>query len=201
VIPDTPDRPTRAGGIQRLVTWVTEIEYEHLKLGNRLDPVVTPFMPYQPADFLGIMWDVMGMTSGPVFLDVGCGPGTKMQIAESLFGLSAYGIEIDLDMAAQAKARFGGASVIQDDALTSEAALRLYYPSADVIWLYRPFRDVVHEKKLEDLIIANMKRGAILAGGSWETDLPALGWEPIVDDCILSPDGTMRIWRGAWMKP
>jgi SAM-dependent methyltransferase len=197
VIPDTPGRPTRAGGVQRLVNQVAETEYEHLKLGNRLDPVVLPWMPYQPADFLSIMWDVMGEAGGPVFLDVGCGPGTKMRIAKELLGMIAYGIEIDKRMANIAKAH---GTVYPGDALWLPTIERAY-ALADVIWLYRPFRSAPHEASLENFIIANMKPGAILAGGSWETDPAALGWQPVVDDCIISPDGAQRIFRGAWQKP
>jgi SAM-dependent methyltransferase len=196
VIPDTPGSTTRAGGVQRLVNWVAETEYEHLKLGVRRDPVVNPWMPWQPADFLGIMWDVMGEAGGPVFLDVGCGPGTKLRIAKDLLGLIPHGIEIDPKMANAARAH---GHVYRGDALTLPTIERIY-ALADVIWLYRPFRDAEREKKLEDLITASMKPGAILAGGSWETDLGALGWQPVVDDCIISPDGTARIFRGAWRK-
>ncbi len=197
MIPDTPGSTTRAGGVQRLVNWVAETELTHLKLGDRYDPLVNPWMPWQPADFLGIMWDVMGETGGPVFLDVGCGPGTKLRIAKDLLGLIPHGIEIDPKMANTARAH---GHVYRGDALTLPTIERIY-ARADVIWLYRPFRDAEHEKKLEDLIIANMKPGAILAGGSWETDPGALGWPPVVDDCIISPDGTARIFRGAWQKP
>jgi hypothetical protein len=197
VIPDTPGNSTRAGGIQRLVSWVAETEQAHLKLGDRMNPVTLPWMPYQPADFLGIMWDVMGELNGPVFLDVGCGPGTKMRIAKELLGLLPTGIEIDPVMARLAKP-YG--QVWSGDALKIRSIERAY-ARADVIWLYRPFRDQTHEKKLEDLIIASMKPGAVLAGGSWETDVPSLGWLTVVDDCIPSPDGEYLIWRGAWQKP
>lgn len=197
MIPDTPGSITRAGGVQRLVNWIAETEQAHLRLGDRYDPIVNPWMPYQPADFLGIMWDVMGVADGRVFLDVGCGPGTKMAMAEALFGLIPHGIEIDPAMAELAK-DYG--QVYPGDALWLPTIERVY-ALADVIWLYRPFRSVPHERSLESFIIANMKPGAILAGGSWETDPAALGWEPVVDDCIISPDGTQRIFRGAWRKP
>jgi hypothetical protein len=197
VIPDTPGKTTRAGGVQRLVNWVAETEQEHLRIGSRYDPVTLPWMPYQPADFIGIMWDCMAETGGPFFLDVGCGPGTKMRIAKELFGMIPLGIEIDEPMASLAGDH---GLVYHGDALTLPTIERIY-ARADVIWLYRPFRDPDHEAKLEQLAIASMKPGAILAGGSWETDVAALGWQTVVDDCLLSPDGSARIWRGAWQKP
>jgi hypothetical protein len=197
VIPDTPGRPTRAGRVQRLVRQVTETDYEHLKLGSRRDPDTTPWMPYQPADFLAIMWDVMGEADGPVFLDVGCGPGTKMRIAADLLGFIPHGIEIDAHMAALAGTH---GHVCHGDALHMPTIERLY-AKADVIWLYRPFRSALLESLLEKLIIGHMKPGAILAGASWETDVPALGWQPVVDDCLIAPDGSAKIIRGAWQKP
>ena len=42
---------------------------------------------------------------------------------------------------------------------------------------------------------------AIIAGASWEIDVPAKGWQTIVDDCLISPDGASHIVRGAWQKP
>jgi SAM-dependent methyltransferase len=196
VIPDVPGRVTRAGAVQRLVNQVAETEVAHLKLGNRRDPLTNPWVPWQPADFLSIMWDVMGELNGTVFLDVGCGPGTKMRIAGELLGLSPHGIEIDRRMAALARS-YG--HVYPGDALTLPT-IDLIYAKADVIWLYRPFRDRARELDLERLIMESMKPGAILAGGSWETDPGEAGWQPVVDDCIISPDGAGRIFQGAWQK-
>ncbi len=197
MIPDVPGKTTKAGATQRLVNWVMETEHEYLMHGSRRDPLVLPWMPYQPADFIGIMWDVTAEIDGPVFLDVGCGPGTKMRIARDLFGLIPYGIEIDPHMAEQAKAH---GVAYQGDALNFPTIERVY-AKADVIWLYRPFRDPASERALEEFIISNMKPGAVLAGGSWETDVTALGWQVIVDDCIVAPDGSQQIVRGAWQKP
>jgi SAM-dependent methyltransferase len=189
VIPDTPGNTTRTGHLQRLARQVMETEYEHLKVGDRRNSITLPWMPFQPASFLGFMWDSLAVLDGPVFLDVGCGPGTKMRLAKELFGMIPYGIEIDADMAELARP-YG--NVYVGDAMTLPAIERIY-ARADLIWLYRPFRDPEHEKKLEDLIIANMKPGAILAGGAWETEVPMLGWEIVVDD--------WEIRHGAWQKP
>jgi hypothetical protein len=166
-----------------------EIEYNHLKTGDRRNPITLPWMPFQAANFLGFMWDSIAEVDGSVFLDVGCGPGTKMHIARELFGMHPYGIEVDEAMAELAKP-YG--CVYPGNALTLPHIERIY-AKADIIWLYRPFRDPVHEKQLEDLIIANMKPGAILAGGAWETEVPMLGWQTIVDDWELR--------HGAWQKP
>jgi SAM-dependent methyltransferase len=190
----------RALELASLVDDVQHTEHRYLLHGPRHDPVVNPWMPYQPADFIGILWECMPEITicpprEPAFLDVGCGPGTKMQIASTLFGFNVTGIEVDEAMAAEARSLFP--QVHTGSAQDYKGA----YDRFDVIWLYRPFRDPSSEYKLEQLIMANMRPGAILAGASWETDVPALGWQPVVDDCLLSPDGTLKIVRGAWQKP
>lgn len=193
---------SRSEIIAALVAGVQATEHKYLLHGPRHDPLVNPWMPYQPADFIGILWECMPEITynpglPPRFLDVGCGPGTKMDIATTLFRFEVNGIEIDKAMAAEGMNRFGFA-VHNMDALLVDGS---YYAAFEVIWLYRPLRDALLEYRLEQHIIENMKPGAILAGGSWETDVSALGWQTIVDDCIISPDGSQQIVRGAWRKP
>lgn len=188
-----------------MVKEVLKTEHEFLLHGPRHDPVTTPWMPYQPADFIGILWECLselptGWEFGrPFFYDVGCGPGTKLRIAQELFGFRVGGIEIDKKMAGIARQHFGDYQVTCGDALNPPAPINWSPP--DVIWLYRPFRDPVSETRLEQSIISGMKPGAILAGSSWEIDPGALGWAPVVDDCLISPDGKSQIVRGAWKKP
>ncbi len=207
----------RAQDIAALVSNVADTEHRFLLHGDRHSSRVTPWMPYQPADFIGIIWECMPVITSmktlkipnmdplyevPKFLDVGCGPGTKMAIAEKLFGFYTFGIEIDPGMAFEAAKNLAttDAFVEQGDALEMDAN---YWKGFDVIWLYRPFRDADSERELETLITSSMKPGAILAGGSWETDPgpQGLGWEPIVDDTLNNPNGPGCIWRGAWRKP
>jgi SAM-dependent methyltransferase len=192
---------SRAEGLSRLVREVQDTEGKYLLHGDRNDPERTPWMPYQPADFIGMLWECLpeiAYSKGrpPSFLDVGCGPGTKMKIAQDLFGFDAAGIESDETMAAEAQREFGHHAICAD-----ALSYSFYYGWFDVIWLYRPLRDSELETRLEASIVANMKPGAILAGGSWETDIPGLGWATIVDDCLTAPDGSAQIWRGAWKKP
>ncbi len=188
---------TRAQDIAALVSNVADTEHRFLLHGDRHDPRVTPWMPYQPADFIAIIWECLPVVTTlaqdhtPKFLDVGSGPGTKLDIAQDLFGLEVCGVEIDSGMAAEAKL-----FTVHQNALDFP-----HYKDFDLIWLYRPFRDAGLERELETLIIQEMKPGAILAGGSWETDPGSLGWETIVDDTLNNPNGPGCIWRGAWRKP
>jgi trans-aconitate methyltransferase len=180
--------------IQKTLQEVAETEHEYLLRGGDRD-VHTSFMPYQPADFLAIMSDVVAAANGEQFLDVGCGPGTKMRLAQEIFGLYPVGVEIDAEMARKARESFG-AAVYTGDALTNYTDI---YSTVDIIWLYRPFKDAVKEDELERLIMHRMKPGAILAGGHWEMNSSPKGWNTVVDDCETR--GGATVVRGAWMKP
>lgn len=175
----------------QVIRTVQKTEAKYLLHSNgpngRYDPRVTPWMPFQPADFLSIVFECIPEMKGREFLDVGCGPGTKMLLAKQFYGLEPQGIEIDPVMAAEARA---WGSVLHADALEMP---REGYQGWDLIWLYRPFRDPQAEAQLEYLIKDAMKPGAILAGGGWETCPAIHGWYTVVDDWELR--------RGAWMKP
>jgi len=170
--------------IQDVVRHVAEVEHAFLLHGDRHDPVTLPWMPFQAADFVAIMYEVMAETGGDEFLDIGCGPGTKMALASDIFGLNTSGIDIDRQMVEQARSE--GLHAYTWD------ALEFYdYRSYDILWMYRPFRDPEHQDRLEKLVFESMKPGAILAGGAWENHPPA-SWTPIIDDWELR--------RGAWVK-
>jgi SAM-dependent methyltransferase len=192
MIPETLTTSTPCGILQKTLRSVQEQEREWMLVGDRHNKITLPWMPFQPAEFLGIMFDVVAETNGPMFLDVGCGIGTKMQLAEEIYRLKVGGIEIDSEMADQAKARWPEA-VWNWDALAPLAAP--LYRHADIVWLYRPFRDESHETLLEETVTRAMKPGAILAGGKWQMENPPAGWQPIVDDW----DGGNKC--GAWQKP
>ena len=187
----------RFGPLAALVKDVQETEHKFLLHGG--DEKRTSWMPYQPADFISIIWECLPQMAGKMFLDVGCGPGTKLQVASGLFGLDVRGIEIDPQMVLEARKRLGD-RVIHADALNLPAGWN--FSHFDLIWLYRPFRDPILETKLESRIVREMADGAILAGSGWETDPADLGWAPVVDDCLHSPyDPDVKIIRGAWQKP
>lgn len=171
---------------QATIRVVQEDEQRWFRQGDPKSPF-NPWMPFQPAEFLSIVFECVPELQGREFLDVGCGPGTKMRLAQAFFGLAPCGIEIDPDMATAA-AVVGG--VRTGDALNAPEGI---YGNFDLIWLYRPFRDPELEEKLEARIMDEMKPGAILAGGAWETCPADHRWLTVVDDWELR--------RGAWMKP
>jgi hypothetical protein len=191
MIPELIGQETQAGNIQRIIRGVMDEEHRLLMHGNRRgDAECLPFMPFQPAEFIAIMFDVVAETGGPIFLDIGCGSGTKMSLAQQIYGLTPWGIEIDSSMGEQADTKF-------PDAVIVESALwhgcNVFYRQADIVWMYRPFRDPDKQAELEKTVMQGMKHGAILAGSKWQMDDPP-SWIPIVDDW----DDTKS---GAWMKP
>jgi hypothetical protein len=153
--------------------------------GQKPDPVYNPWMPFQMADFIAIMAEVVSQSEGNKFLDVGSGIGTKIAVAQELFKLNAVGIEYDREMMkfAHSKNRFTN---------LGDALLFDRYHWYDIIWMYRPFRDPLSQAKLEHKVYENMKPGAIIAGAALTT--PPNGFELVIDDWDTG-------CRGAWKKP
>jgi SAM-dependent methyltransferase len=176
-----------------VIRYVMKTEHAAFEQGDPKSPTL-PWMPFQPADFLAILFECAPELNARSFLDVGCGPGTKMALARHFYGLEVSGIEIDPQMASQARKH---GSVVTGDALSVPPG---FYSGWDLIWLYRPFRDSTLERQLEERIMREMKPGQILAGASWETDL-AGKWLPVVDDALTDSFGQHVSVRGAWKKP
>ena len=169
-----------------VIRQVQETEHRWFAQGDPKSPVL-PWMPFQPADFLSFVFECVPELGGREFLDVGCGPGTKMLLAKHFFGLEPCGIEISETMSVAAEEH---GAVRTGDALLAPEGV---YENFDLIWLYRPFRDPELEDQLEKRIMGEMKPGAILAGGAWENCPADSRWIPVVDDWELR--------RGAWLKP
>lgn len=177
---------SHAPSVQAVLRACRDLEFQYLSHGDRNPKAAClPFMPFQIGEWLSIMSEVIMEANGNHFLDVGCGPGTKIRLAQRLFGLLGEGIEIDQKMAAVASVY---TEVTLGDALDYKR-----YGDHEIIWLYRPFRDPDLEAELEQRIMEQMKPGAILAGGAWQmAERPP--WIPVVDDWYNGQ-------RGAWMKP
>lgn len=182
---NAPFRYGQAGEIQRMLREADEDEWAFNLQGG--DKIRLPWMPFQMADFVAIMTEVMRETDGVGFLEVGSGIGTKMMIAKYLFGLTTFGIEYDETLVTVSDQKKRG-SVWRGD------ALHFYYgySNYDIIWMYRCFRDEELQAQLEQKIYDEMKPGAIFAGAALQN--PPKGWTTIVDDWDMGN-------RGAWKKP
>lgn len=145
------------------------------------------WMPYQQADFLAIMTEVMKMTDGVAFCEIGSGIGTKSALVRALFGLTTFGVEYN-EVLATVAGQKGRGPVWTGDALTYPYG----YGDYDIVWMYRPFRNDDLQHALEDRVYREMKPGAILAGGALVTKPE--GWITVVDDVDSGN-------RGAWKKP
>lgn len=186
MIPDNaPFRFGLAGELQRTLHEAYNDEHAFLLQGG--DKIRTSWMPFQLADFVAIMTEVMCVTDGVEFLEVGSGVGTKSMVARHMLGLHTYGIEYDETLATIARQRMRG-PVWVGDAISYPDS----YGNYDIIWMYRPFRDPVLQDSLEKRIYSEMRPGAVLAGAALE-NAPE-GWITVVDDYDTGN-------RGAWQKP
>ncbi|MBU4034185.1 MAG: class I SAM-dependent methyltransferase [Proteobacteria bacterium] len=95
-------------------------------------------------------------TPSPRILDVGCGIGNVLVIAEQ-FGFDVYGIEKDEYPFRVAAKLIGEERITQADIWTYEG-----YGEYEVIYYYRPFSGRVQQLRFEKLIEDSMKTGAIL---------------------------------------
>lgn len=148
-------------------------------------PRFLPWMPFPISAFTALLAEAYPELPGDRFLEIGCGPGSKMLIAEEQFFLDAYGFDRVPEYVAAAEQ--AGLQVEVADAATWE-----HYGEFDVIWMNRPFRDPVPEYQLELKVWADMAPGAVLMCANLEYPPPS-SWPVILDD--------WEARRGIWMKP
>jgi SAM-dependent methyltransferase len=102
------------------------------------------------------------------FLDVGCGPGITLLLAQTLF--DAYGLEYDRNLVEKARLLVG------DHAFQADAATYNGYDQYDCIYYYRPLFDDEKHLEFEQMIHAAMKPGAVVCP-IWEV----FDWEAAPD--------------------
>jgi SAM-dependent methyltransferase len=137
----------------------------------------------------------------PRFLDVGCGPGTKVRLAQAMFGVRGYGIDIVPRFVAEAQAHNIQAWV--QDAFEFPAggtevghsplpgALPMGYSGFEVLLVNRPSS---LQDELEHLIMDRMARDAVLIAVNWHTDPGKEGW-------TLQYQEFGEPVMGVWIKP
>lgn len=185
MIPDPYLSTTRMGALQKALREADEDDWAFNLQGG--DKVRLGWMPFQIADFVALMTEVVREADGQAFLEVGSGIGTKSMIARKLFGLLPFGIEYNETLATVADQKERG-PVWVGDALQYPYG----YSNYDIIWMYRCFRDEELQAQLEQKIYREMRRGSIFAGAALER--APEGWEVVVDDMDIGV-------RGAWKKP
>jgi SAM-dependent methyltransferase len=133
----------------------------------------------------------------PKFLDVGCGPGTKIRLAEAMFGLRGYGIDIVPRFVAEAQAHgvkamladafeFGGPPG-EPGGLTSMRS----YADYQIVLVNRPSS---LQDELEGLVMKRMASDSVLIAVNWRNDPGKHGW-------ILQSQEYGDPVCGVWIKP
>jgi hypothetical protein len=167
---------------------------EAVTTDNTIDGSSWMFKPY-PISTFGKLLDAVVTDIDPIdkcndvlaprrlkFLEVGCGPGTKLVIAEKVFGLDAGGIDYnpeyvrDANELLQSKGCKGGAFV------ADAREVKVPYILADVIWLNRPFVHLELARHLEKTVLNRMHPGAYIILGNYAIDPKELGWQVIAED-------------------
>lgn len=149
-----------------------EQSWNTLKVSYPRDDAV-PFLPFPIPQFISMLADaVMAVQSGdgPVrFLDVGCGTGTKGQLAAALFGLEPNGIDIVPSFTAEARAAGVAASTV-------DAFKFPNYDQFHILWVNRPS---TLQDELEPLICGKMAGQAVLMAANWRHDPSEFGLEMV----------------------
>jgi len=171
--------------VRDLLLTVRQLERSWQKRADTGDDRYTPWMPSDVAQYLVLLIEAMTEAPGDRFLEVGCGPGTKMLLARELFGLDVHGFDRVPEYVAAARER--GLDVILHDALAYPG-----YGTADIVFLNRPCRDAVLEREVERTVWARMRRGAVLITMNTEMLPPENRWLVVSED--------LDVKRGVWLK-
>lgn len=139
-----------------------------------------PWMPFSWPDFIALVAEALPETTGDKFLDIGAGVGSKMMLAEEIFGLDVRGIERVPEYVKEARQR--GLIVTEADALGWDG-----YCDYDLIFFNRPFFSQQRQAELEQQVWADMKPGAVVIGVNLLAPPPAT-WNLLLDD------GEVRRW-------
>jgi SAM-dependent methyltransferase len=163
----------------------TELDWRNSDFGT---PDYLPWMPLAVSRFVTYLTDAMGAVEPPSgtfvrFLDVGCGPGTKVFLAQALFGVAGYGIDrvqeyVDAAKRNGVNAECTNAFHFQD------------YARYDIVYLNKPCHGDL-EAKLELKIKEEMAPGAVLIlanAAEWP-----FAWEQVAVEWDLM--------AGVWKKP
>lgn len=153
-----------------------EASWNTLKVDYPRDDAVH-FLPLPIPQFISMLTDAVmaaptwwGARSEPMqttFIDVGCGTGTKLLLAQALFDVAGCGIDIVPEFIAAA--RQSGLKADLADAFEYET-----YDVFDIVFANRPS---TLQDELEKLICDRMRPGAVLMAANWRHDPQEYGFE------------------------
>jgi SAM-dependent methyltransferase len=175
-----------------------------------------PWMPIAIPTFISLMAEAMMVAppcmttrsaysdhyGQPRFLDVGCGPGTKIRLAQAMFGVQGFGIDIVPRFIAEAQAhnvRAWVADAFEFPAGNEEArefspvpgAMPVGYADFEIVLVNRPS---ALQDELEHLVMERMASDAVLICVNWRNDPGKSGWTLQYQEF---GDPVM----GVWIKP
>jgi trans-aconitate methyltransferase len=146
----------------------------------------TGWMPSDVAQFLVLLVEAVVEAPDKSFLEIGCGPGTKMMLARDLFGLDVTGLDRVPEYLVAAKEQ--GLNVVECDAMDFQA-----YNKFGIVFFNRPFRDRPTQAKLEKLVYSKIRRGSVVICMNLETQPPEDKYLVITNDWECGR-------RGVWLR-
>lgn len=177
----------RVAKIQAAIKLATEYDHDPM-FRSAVSPDGTPWIPFPWPDFVALVAEALPeAASGTLFLEIGCGIGTRMLLAQEIFGLDVTGIDAVPELVSTAQTRMSLPNAILADAREFE-----HYGKYDLIWFNRPLRDAADQLKLEEHVWEAVKPGAVVICANLEGQPPA-NWWLVLDD--------MEVRRGIWQKP
>jgi hypothetical protein len=114
------------------------------------------------------------------FLEVGCGPGTKIVLVDKVFGMTADGFDYDLNLSRIAQENLEGFQTSDAYAWQDDAEVFNDYRRYGVVFLNRPMRDYDREVALEKRVYNSMANDAFLILANALTTPPY--WRVIAQD-------------------
>ena len=177
----------RSGFIARILAEAAATEEKYRGEGSG-DPACTPWMPFNLYDFVALLAEALpealsDEAAGHQFLDIGCGPGSKLLVARDVFGLSVTGFDIADQLVTAARER--GFDVRACDAASWD------YSGYGIVMFNRTYKDNARQAALEQRVWDQADPGTVVICA--HLDAPPPGWIPVVDDWDAR--------RGAWKKP
>ena len=149
------ERDVFFGVINRFIGYFTRDSIHHTANDTTLEYPFVPMDTRQAYDQIKLAQRLV-LTPKPTFMDVGCGIGNVMLMAE-LMDFEVYGIEKDEYPFKIAQKLMGKELVAQDDIWAFDR-----FDQFDVIYYFRPFSEKSLQYKFEALMEEKLKSGGIL---------------------------------------
>jgi SAM-dependent methyltransferase len=145
---------------------------EAVSIDDEKDGIRWKFKPY-PMSILGAMLNALNLPPETDYLEVGCGVGAKLVMAEKLFGYTVRGIDY-YDAYVQISNELLSVHNCIGYAFCADAVSFNGYDEYDIIWLNKPLAPWTEEQALETRVQLMMKPGAylILGNGITKPDWP-----------------------------